>query len=67
MFEKAFARGSVAAPERKKKSRRREKTVEESIVEGGYEPPQLVEVGDLVELVRGGGNDDTADKGHYYF
>jgi hypothetical protein len=32
-----------------------------------YETPQLVEFGDVVELTRGSGADDTADMMKYYY
>ncbi|MGH3901815.1 MAG: hypothetical protein ACRDTA_26880 [Pseudonocardiaceae bacterium] len=31
-----------------------------------YEPPTAVEVGNAVDLIRGGGHDTTADKNGYY-
>ncbi len=31
-----------------------------------YEPPTTVEVGNAVDLIRGGGHDTTADKNCYY-
>jgi hypothetical protein len=32
-----------------------------------YEPPTFDEVGDVVELTRGTGSDDTADMKKYYY
>ncbi|TDD44289.1 lasso RiPP family leader peptide-containing protein [Saccharopolyspora elongata] len=41
--------------------------MEEEMVAVAYEPPQVQEVGDVVELVLGGGHDDTRDGGHFYY
>ncbi|MBB5152559.1 lasso RiPP family leader peptide-containing protein [Saccharopolyspora phatthalungensis] len=32
-----------------------------------YEPPQLEELGGVVDLMLGNGEHDTADKGQYYW
>jgi hypothetical protein len=32
-----------------------------------YEPPQVIEIGDVVELTKGATENDTADRNNYYF
>lgn len=41
-------------------------TIDETLVETGYEVPTVIELGLLVEVTNGAGEADTADMKQYY-